>query len=76
MLTVSKSEAEIKKFWKQPWDSQGNGQFASDSQRRIRMSDGDPRTGHFTNRGLLQAISAVMQMGYYRAYCTVDNTDD
>ena len=47
MLTVPQSEAEIKKFWKQPWDSKGNGQFATDSQGHIRTSDGDPRTGTF-----------------------------
>ena len=26
---------------------QGNGQFATDSQGHLRMSDGDPRTGTF-----------------------------
>ena len=26
---------------------QGNGRFATDSQGRIQMSDGDPRTGMF-----------------------------
>ena len=47
MLTVPKSEAKIKKFWKQPWDSQGNGQFTTESQGRIRTLDGDPRTRTF-----------------------------
>ena len=47
MLMVPKSEVEIWNFWKQPWDSWGNGRFATDSQGRIQTSDGDPRTGIF-----------------------------
>ena len=32
---------------KLPWDSQGNGRFATDSQVCKWLSDGDPRTGTF-----------------------------
>ena len=42
MLTVSKSEAEILNCLKHPLDVQGNGRFTTDSQGRIRTSDGDP----------------------------------
>ena len=47
MLTVPKSEAEILNRNKFPQDWQGNGQFAADSQGRLRTSNGDPRTGTF-----------------------------
>ena len=47
MLTVPKSEAQIYKLWKQPWDSQSNGRFFADSQGGTRMSDGEPRTRMF-----------------------------
>ena len=32
---------------KLPWDLQGNGQFTTESQGPLQMSDGDPRTGMF-----------------------------
>ena len=45
MPTVLNSEAEMSNFWKQPWDSQGIGCFATDLRKR--MSDDDTRTGMF-----------------------------
>ena len=42
MLTVPKSEAEILNCLKHPLDVQDNGRFTTDSQGRIRTSDGDP----------------------------------
>ena len=47
MPKVLKSEAEILNSLKLSKDSQGNGQFATDSQGLKRMSDGNPRTGTF-----------------------------
>ena len=47
VLAALNSEAEILKIWKQPRDSQGSEQFATDSQGHIWMLDGDPRTEMF-----------------------------
>ena len=33
--------------FKQVWDTQGDGEFATDSQGPLRTSDGDPRTRTF-----------------------------
>ena len=37
----------LKNFWKQSRDAQGNGWFATDSQGRIWTLDSDSRTGTF-----------------------------
>ena len=47
MLIVPKSEAEILNSLKLLQDSQGNGQFTTDSQGHLQMSDDDSRTGTF-----------------------------
>ena len=41
-------------------DAQGNGWFATDSQSRIQMSDGDPRTGTFQQTPVTAVILSVM----------------
>ena len=67
MLTVLKPEANIKKFWKQLQESQGNGRFATYSQGRIQTSDGDPRTGTF-HQTLVTACDANGALENYWAF--------
>ena len=47
MFIVPKSEAEILNSLKLLQDLQGNGQFTTDSQGHLQMSDSDSRTGTF-----------------------------
>ena len=65
MPTVPNSEAEILNISKLPWDTRGNGWFATDSQVCKWMSGSDPRTGTFRQRLLTTDDTICSVTGVY-----------